>query len=224
MIFKILLQYILGYVNISVEGYYIERFINTCLAKGILFHKTPYNLNKRIKINLHHFPKSRRNVSPDRARELASRLSPGITPVGVFVDERPEVIAELVNCGAIRAAQLHGSEDGEYIKNLRALCRCEIIQAFRVKDEDDVRRAAQSSADYVLLDGGQGEGRRFDWKLAEKFPRPCFIAGGLGAENAADVIEKLRPFALDMSSGVETDGFKDLEKIRAAVAAVRRFS
>ena len=93
------------------------------------------------------------------------------------MDERPEVIAELVSCGVIRAAQLHGSEDGEYIKNLRALCRCEIIQAFRVKDEEGVRRAAQSSADYVLLDGGQGEGRRFDWKLAENFPRPCFIAG-----------------------------------------------
>lgn len=170
------------------------------------------------------FPKSRRNVSHDRARELASRLSLEITPVGVFVDERPEVIAELVSCGAIRAAQLHGSEDEEYIKNLRALCRCEIIQAFRVKDEEGVRRAARSSADYVLLDGGQGEGRRFDWRLAENFPRPCFIAGGLGAENAAEVMEKLRPFALDMSSGVETDGFKDLEKIRAAVAAVRRFS
>ena len=170
------------------------------------------------------FPKSRRNVFPDRARELASRLSPEITPVGVFVDERPEVIAELVNCGAIAAAQLHGSEDGEYIKNLRALCRCEIIQAFRVKDEEGVRRAARSPADYVLLDGGQGEGRRFDWKLAENFPRPCFIAGGLCAENAAEVMKKLRPFALDMSSGVETDGFKDLEKIKAAVAAVRRFS
>ena len=169
------------------------------------------------------FPKSRRNVSPDRARELASRLSPEITPVGVFVDERPEVIAELVNCGAIRAAQLHGSEDEEYIKNLRALCRCEIIQAFRVKDEEDVRRAAQSS-DYVLLDGGQGEGKRFDWRFAENFSRPCFIAGGLDAENVAEVIERLRPFAVDMSSGVETDGFKDKDKIEAAAAAVRRFS
>ena len=123
------------------------------------------------------FPKSRRNVSPDRARELALRLSPEITPVGVFVDERPEVIAELVNCGAIRAAQLHGSEDDGYIKNLRSLCRCEIIQAFRVKDENDVRRAAQSSADCVLLDGGQGEGRRFDWKFAEKFPSPLLHSG-----------------------------------------------
>lgn len=170
------------------------------------------------------FPKSRRNVSPERARELAKRLSPGIKAAGVFVDERPEVVAELVNCGAITAVQLHGSEDAEYIKNLRALCRCEIIQAFRVKDADDVRLAASSAADCVLLDGGQGDGRRFDWKLAENFPRPCFIAGGLGAYNAAEVIEKLHPYALDMSSGVETDGFKDLEKIKAAVAAVRRFS
>lgn len=170
------------------------------------------------------FPRSRRNVSPERARELAKRLSPGIKAVGVFVDERPEVVAELINCGAIAAAQLHGSEDAEYIKNLRALCRCKIIQAFRVKDEEDVSRAARSTADYVLLDGGQGEGRRFDWKLAENFPRPCFTAGGIDADNAADVIEKLHPYALDMSSGVETDGFKDLKKIKAAVAAVRRFS
>lgn len=170
------------------------------------------------------FPKSHRNLSPERARELAKRLSPDIKAVGVFVDERPEVIAALANCGAIAAAQLHGSEDEEYIKNLRALCRCEIIQAFRVKDEAAVSRAARSTADYVLLDGGQGEGRLFDWKLAENFPRPCFMAGGLGADNAAEVIEKLHPYALDMSSGVETDRFKDLNKIRAAVAAVRRFS
>lgn len=170
------------------------------------------------------FPKSRRNVSPERARELAKRLSPGIKAAGVFVDEHPGVIAELVNCGAITAVQLHGSEDGDYIKNLRALCRCEIIQAFLVKDEESVIRAARSTADYVLLDGGQGEGRRFDWRLAESFPRPCFIAGGLCADDAAEVIEKLHPYALDMSSGVETGGFKDLEKIRAAVAAVRRFS
>ena len=170
------------------------------------------------------FPKSRRNVSPERARALASRLAPEITPVGVFVDERPEIIAGLVNSGAFSAVQLHGSEDEDYIKKLRALCGCKIIQAFRVRDENDALRAARSQADYVLLDGGQGEGKRFDWRFAENFPRPCFIAGGLDAENVAEVIERLRPFALDMSSGVETDGFKDLEKIRAAVAAVRRFS
>ena len=74
------------------------------------------------------FPKSRRNVSPDRARELASRLSSEITPAGVFVDERPEVIAELVNCGAIRAAQLHGSVDEEYINNLRVEMTKDILE------------------------------------------------------------------------------------------------
>lgn len=170
------------------------------------------------------FPKSRRNVSPDTVKKLAARLAPGIAPVGVFVDERPELIAELADSGAIAAAQLHGSEDEEYIRKLRALCSIPVIQAFMIKEARDAERAARSSADYVLLDGGQGEGRRFDWKFAENFPRPCFIAGGLDAENTAEVIEALHPFAVDMSSGVETDGFKDREKIEAAVAAVRRFS
>lgn len=170
------------------------------------------------------FTKSRRNVSPDTVKKLAARLAPGIAPVGVFVDERHELIAELADSGAIAAAQLHGSEDEEYIRKLRALCSIPVIQAFRIKEARDAERAARSSADYVLLDGGQGEGRRFDWKFAENFPRPYFIAGGLDAENTAEVIEALHPFAVDMSSGVETDGFKDRKKIEAAVAAVRRFS
>ncbi len=170
------------------------------------------------------FPKSRRNISAERAAELSSRLAPGIVPVGVFVDERPELVARLLNSGAIAMAQLHGSEDGEYIKQLRALSEGRIMQAFRVRDAEDVARAENSPADCVLLDGGQGGGKRFDWSLAKNFPRPCFIAGGLDADNVSDVIETLRPFAVDMSSGVETGGLKDEKKITAAVAAVRRFS
>lgn len=168
------------------------------------------------------FPKSRRSVDADTVRNLAPRLAEGVVPVGVFVDEKPELVAELVNSGVIAAAQLHGSEDEAYMKRLRALCGCILIQAFRVKDAGDVRRAAQSSAEYVLLDGGQGGGKPFDWSLVKNFPRPFFVAGGLDANNVKEVIEELSPFAVDISSGAETDGYKDKDKITAAAAAVRR--
>ena len=169
-------------------------------------------------------PRSRRNVTPQRARELAARLNPGIVPVGVFVDESQSAVARLLNEGVIAAAQLHGAEDASYIKELRRLTAGTLIQAFRVASPADAERAAESLADYVLLDSGGGTGERFDWRLAEGFKRPFFLAGGLGAENISDALERLRPFAGDMSSGVETEGVKDPVKIEAAVAAVRRYS
>ena len=170
------------------------------------------------------FPKSRRSVTADTLRDLAPRLADGIVPVGVFVDEKPELIAEFANSGVIAAVQLHGSEDEQYIKKLRALCGCVVIHAFRVRSEEDVMCAAKSTAEYLLLDGGQGGGRAFDWSLAKNFPRRSFIAGGLHAGNVTEVIKELNPFAVDMSSGVETNGHKDKDKIMAAVATVRRFS
>lgn len=163
-------------------------------------------------------------MTPQRARELAARLNPGIVPVGVFVDENPSVVARLLNEGVIAAAQLHGAEDSSYIKELRCLTAGMLIQAFRVKSPADAERAAKSLADYVLLDSGGGTGERFDWRLAEGFKRPFFLAGGLGAESISDALTRLRPFAVDMSSSVETEGVKDPVKIEAAVAAVRRYS
>ena len=106
-------------------------------------------------------PRSRRNVTPQRARELAARLNPGIVPVGVFVDESQSAVARLLNEGVIAAAQLHGAEDASYIKELRRLTAGTLIQAFRVASPADAERAAESLADYVLLDSGGGTGERF---------------------------------------------------------------
>ncbi len=166
--------------------------------------------------------KSRRVVSPEEAKILREALNPAIKAVGVFVREEPEVIANLLSDGIIDLAQLHGGEDEAYIARLRALTDRPLIQAFRVEAPADLDRARGSSADYILLDNGTGgTGSAFDWALLTGFDRPFFLAGGLGPENVAEAIAALRPFAVDVSSGIETDGCKDIEKMKAFVAAAR---
>lgn len=167
------------------------------------------------------FPRSGRSVSPDQVRRLVRDLDPGILPVGVFVDQPPEAVAALVNDGTLALAQLHGHEDEGYLQALRRLTVKPILQAFQVKGEGALARAAVSSADLLLLDSGQGSGETFDWSLVKKLDRPFFLAGGLTPENLPAAVRQVRPYAVDLSSGVETDGRKDKNKILAAVAAVR---
>lgn len=111
---------------------------------------------------------SRRYVTPEQAAALKSRLAPGIAAVGVFVDEKPETVARLMNRGVIDMAQLHGSETEDYVRLLRTLTDKPLLQAFRIHSAPDCRRAAASSADYVLLDSGAGTGRAFDWELVRE--------------------------------------------------------
>ena len=165
--------------------------------------------------------KSRRFVSEEQAKELKSLLSPEIKAVGVFVNEDPETVAGLLNRGIIDLAQLHGNEDGAYLKCLRTLTDRPLLQAFRIKGEEDLRRAEGSSADGILLDAGAGDGTVFDWQLLRNWQRPCFLAGGLEPGNVREAIRMLRPFGVDVSSGIETDGRKDPEKMKAFVTAVR---
>ena len=167
-------------------------------------------------------PKSRRYVTPERAAALRALLAPGILAVGVFVDEAPETVAALLRRGVVDLAQLHGREDAAYIARLRSLTDRPIIQAFRLRDERDAAAAEASAADVVLLDSGAGSGKTFDWSLPEALNRPFFLAGGLGPDNAAEAAGRLKPFAVDVSSGIETDGVKDPEKMRAFVNAVRK--
>lgn len=165
---------------------------------------------------------SKRYVSPEQAGEFKKMLNPEIRAVGVFVDETPEKVAELLNTGVIDMAQLHGSEDEAYLSRLRRLSQKTVIQAFRVELAEDAAKAEQSSADYVLLDSGAGTGKAFDWELIRNVQRPYFLAGGLDSGNVADAVRLLRPFAVDVSSGIETHGVKDKNKMAAFVAAVRK--
>ena len=166
-------------------------------------------------------PKSKRYVTPERAAELERRLAAGIEAVGVFVNDNLYHVAELLNRGVIDIAQLHGSEDEEYIGQLRQLTDKPIIRAFRIKTAEDIAEAEKCTADHVLLDSGAGTGEVFDWKLIKNMKRPYFLAGGLSPDNVENAVEQLSPYAVDVSSGIETDGVKDKAKMAAFAAAVR---
>lgn len=167
-------------------------------------------------------PNSRRYITPERAAELRALLAPGIQAVGVFVNAPPETVAGLLERGIIDLAQLHGTEDEAYLSRLRERTDKPVIQAFRVRSEEDCLAARKSSADYILLDSGAGTGKAFDWSLIRELGRPYFLAGGLGPENVAASVRRLRPYAVDVSSGIETDGKKDQQKMADFVSAVRR--
>ncbi|MBQ8903068.1 MAG: phosphoribosylanthranilate isomerase [Oscillospiraceae bacterium] len=167
-------------------------------------------------------PKSRRYISAENAERLRIILDSRITPVGVFVDEKIETIADLVKREIIDIVQLHGNENDEYIANLRKEVNCPIIKAFRIESNTDIVSANNSSADYVLLDSGGGTGKVFDHSLLKGITRPYFLAGGLTPENVGTAIQTLHPYAVDASSSLETDGFKDKIKMTAFVKAVRK--
>ena len=166
--------------------------------------------------------KSKRRVSQLEATKLKSRLNPDIKAVGVFLDDDLDMVAAMMNLGIVDVVQLHGTEDEEYLKKLRTITDKPVIKAFIINSADDVKRAEQSTADYILLDGGKGSGKAFDWSLLKEIKRPYFLAGGLNPENAAEAVASLKPFAVDVSTGIETDGVKDAEKMKAFVAAVRK--
>lgn len=166
--------------------------------------------------------KSKRRVSYLKAAELKSKLNSDIKAVGVFLDDDLDTVGALMNLGIVDMVQLHGSEDEEYIAKLRNITDKPIIKAFIINNADDVRRAEESTADYILLDGGKGSGKVFDWSLLSGIKRSYFLAGGLNADNAENAVKKLHPYSVDVSTGIETDGVKDTEKMTAFVAAVKR--
>ncbi len=164
-------------------------------------------------------PKSKRYVAPETAENLRGALSKKICAVGVFVNEKISTVAELLNANIIDAAQLHGNEDDAYIKNLRGLTKKIIIQTFKA---DRIAAAEKSFADFILIDAGAGDGKTFDWKLVKNLRREYFLAGGLNPENVGDAIKMLNPFAVDVSSGIETGGKKDFKKMATFAEVVRR--
>ena len=169
------------------------------------------------------FPKSSRNVTGDQVRILIAELDKNIIPVGVFVNAVPERVEELLLDGTIRIAQLHGQEDDDYIRRIQKNTGSQVIKAFSVKTAQDIELALKSPADYILLDqGGGGTGQTFDWSLIPEIKRPFFLAGGLGPDNLEQAVDMIRPYAVDLSSSVETDGVKDRSKILEAVNLVHK--
>lgn len=166
------------------------------------------------------FPGSPRVVDEESAGEIIRKLSPFITTVGVFVDESVERIREIVECAGLNAVQLHGSETPEFVEEVRiALPNTRIIKALKISNSDDFISIGAYAVDAVLLDtfhsdkpGGTGEVFDWDLTLKAKMPEgvPFILAGGLKPENIASAVEKVKPFAVDVSSGVEKEpGRKD---------------
>lgn len=170
-------------------------------------------------------PGRKRSITAEQVKVLVKGLDNEILPVGVFVDAPPELPISLLRDGTLWAAQLHGNEDEDYIEKIQNMTGKPVIKAFSIKTPQDVQRALRSPADYILLDqGGGGTGTAFDWELVPPVKRPFFLAGGIGAENIRSAIATLHPWAVDMSSSLETDGKKDPEKIRQIARMLKQIN
>ena len=183
------------------------------------------------------FAESPRKVSYEQAKELSGLLSDEIVPVGVFVNEHMKLIVDLFKDGIIEMAQLHGDEDEKYIRNLKDKSieetgkQIPVINAIEIKEgadyDDELLKWRDSASDYFILDSGKGSGKTFDWSLIDKesefFKNSIFLAGGLNSENLALAIGEFNPFAVDLSSSVETDGFKDEKKIKEIIEIMENY-
>ena len=172
------------------------------------------------------FAKSRRQVTEEIAMNLKKQLVPSIKAVGVFVNDEPEKVIRLCKTNTIDMIQLHGDEEEEYIRNLRATVPNQIIKAVRVRREADIQIAETLSCDYLLLDAYEeqqygGSGVSFEWSIITELSKPFFLAGGINSENIARAIRLTKPYGIDVSSGVETNGFKDASKVKDIIRRAR---
>ncbi len=173
------------------------------------------------------FAGKKRRIAPETAAEMKKELAPEIRSVGVFVNEAMEQIVSLVRKDVLDFIQLHGDEDEAYIRRLKERTDRPVIKAVRVRSREDILQAGGLPCEYLLLDTYQadtygGSGETFRWELIPELEKPFFLAGGLSADNVAQALKCCRPWAVDVSSSVETDGRKDEEKVRTFMEAVRR--
>lgn len=168
---------------------------------------------------------SPRQVSPADVGAILRRLPATIATIGVFRDERPERVVEIVNSLGLGGAQLHGREPASEVRWVRDRVPL-VIQGFAAGDPT-LASVREGGADFVLVDAAEpGSGRAFDWALAEGVPAGVrlLLAGGLTPDNVAGAILRVRPFGVDVSTGVETEpgsGRKDPARMRRFVEAVR---
>ena len=170
------------------------------------------------------FADSKRKVSHDLASKLKDNLDSDIVSVGVFVDAGQDEILELFGNGIIDVAQLHGSENEDYIIGLKDKTdnKLKIINAIEMSEEVDLDSYENTQADFLLLDSGKGSGKTFDWRLISKnLRKEFFLAGGLDVSNICQAIEEFKPYAVDLSSSLETDGYKDENKIKEIMEVIR---
>jgi phosphoribosylanthranilate isomerase len=169
------------------------------------------------------FAPSPRQISPTIARDIAKRLPPEVMTVGVFRNEAPRRVVDIMQFAGLECAQLHGHERPEQARWIRKRLP-RVFQAFAAGDPA-VTRAREYGVDAVLLDNpAPGSGQVFDWALASEVPTgiKLMIAGGLTPENVSGAVAAVQPWGVDVVSGVEKEpGVKDPVKLRAFVAAAR---
>ena len=168
-------------------------------------------------------PETKRYVKPDLAASFRRDLAADIQTVGVFVNAPIEEIVAICQAGTIDLVQLHGEEDQAYIAHLKGQVDQHIIKSVAVGDELVVD---PNQADYLLFDSVSpsrgGSGKIFDWQMVSAYQeKPFFLAGGLGVKNIEEALKVVRPYAVDASSSLETDGVKDPVKMQGFVAKIR---
>lgn len=175
------------------------------------------------------FAKSKRQVTAEQAAALARELRRGIQTVGVFVNEPLENLQHIARTARLDVLQLHGDEDEAYITALRQHTDLPVWKAVRVTDAESLQSADNLSADRLLLDSFSpaaygGTGKTANWTMIQtaRPQTPFFLAGGLTIDNLTEAIETVHPEGVDLSGGIETDGYKDKEKIKAVVERVRQ--
>lgn len=177
------------------------------------------------------FAESRRRLTPQQALLLKRQLDPEIQSAGVFVNPSLETVLEITSRGILDIVQLHGDEPSSFAERVRCETGCPVVKAFRIRGEESLTALkAYGQADYLLLDAYNknvygGTGRAFNWELLDenRSKKPFFLAGGLKIENIETAIRTVRPYGVDISSGVETNGCKDPGKIEDIIKKIRRF-
>jgi phosphoribosylanthranilate isomerase len=172
-------------------------------------------------LGLNFAPGSRRQISPEQARDIVRRLPVGTVTVGIFRDERPERVIEIVSKVGLTGAQLSGREPLSEVRWIRQRSKF-LIQAFSAGDPA-LASAGNGPADVIMIDSPDpGSGQLFDWRLAEGAPGGVrlMVAGGLTADNVGDAIRRIRPWGVDVATGVESSpGHKDPTKLRRFIRA-----
>lgn len=161
-------------------------------------------------------PGFRRSIDRETAKALKASLKQGIIAVGVFVNDDLDKINSYVSDGIIDMVQLHGNESAEYCRKINA----PTIKYFRC-DESTAERIREYDTEYFLFDSGTGTGKAFDWSKIPKTEKPFFLAGGISAENVKKAVNEVKPYAIDVSSSVETNGVKDFDKIKKITEMVK---
>ena len=175
------------------------------------------------------FAESKREITPKRAEEIIQELPANVLKIGVFVNESVEVIQKIADECGLTHVQLHGDEDNYQIRRLNIPS----IKSLGVTSESDMKNAQRYEADYILFDSPKekfhgGNGKTFSWELLRDMPKELrkktILAGGLNALNIEEAIRNVRPYMVDVSSGVETEGKKDVEKIKQFIIKAKECS